>query len=1041
MLDIKKTVKRNPELLSTRTRAKAFFADVYYDDKPKINVLMNAYDIGIIDALADSSTFSKSRVISNIVSKYAVREDMAKKAVEIWESILSPDVITAIKNIEHKEQEAADARLREYLSANDTENELDEYSDLESKKDDYESYYVNPLIERRGNRIYIPCGYGNTDNGFFIYGIVKQNICRHPYGSIYALVYNFLIRNSKMTENDVPSFITSKNSLFDLDYKNIYRLAIILLQLIKNNYMPEDTLSLNYRGDVNELKYAIGLINNYADMFCKIIGIPSIKLKVRLDAAAVTVSLIGEKGIYVKNNTEISSNAREIWYGKKINYKINVEDTDTKAALRRLLMEVSSFTSFKDGQLAALASMMNSGKNSVCIMPTGSGKSLIYYLASILQPIPIFVISPTDILIRDQIRNLRKFHRIDNVAHLQLTGENSFKNYSIQCNINFLTPMTFQNSNLLAAFRLINNGEEYIHLTQSDVQFRIDKISASPLAAYIVLDEIHCLSNWGHDFRPEYLMLSTYLNKYLDRINLWGFTATANYTVVEDIQKQLGLLQENIYSPITFDKYNVSYDYRPVESMNDMYETLKNVVSRFISRGERTLVFTKDEDTAIKVADTIGYEADVFQSDNPESYYQFVEGKCCVLVATEELGIGINLPNIKNVINFGLPLSKDSYVQEIGRAGRENGNVNSVVIYLNPSEQNIPTILLRRDTTIPDMLSAVLKLNNDYADIYHKITNNCPSEDAMRMRLMDFYKSLRKTGRAIFSKAYDVKDVDSTKQLLFMLYVCGYIKDWYAYSISDDGNEINILIDICSTRNKSSGINNKEIFQRMRSRIKDYFELLGNNREMIVKADRAETQEDIISLYVDWYYKRFLYLHKEQFIDLFEFIQRNSKCDAVAIAEEVQDYFSLPFAKIKLEESQFAEMSLVEIGRKGITGISRALMADIERINSNNYSYKNDFLLFCGHLRINSLFDESRLIRVLDNVNSSDKHVILDVLVEAYGVCNLLVKMNIANFIERSGSQLNCSISDYLEAVYNKYDKDEIYYGILSYRLNKAFSL
>lgn len=106
MLDIKKTIKLNPELLSTRARVRAFFADVFYDDKAKINVLMNAYDLGIIDELSEPDSFTKSRVITSIVSEYAVRQEMAKDAVEIWDSILTAEVIAAVKELECKENVA-----------------------------------------------------------------------------------------------------------------------------------------------------------------------------------------------------------------------------------------------------------------------------------------------------------------------------------------------------------------------------------------------------------------------------------------------------------------------------------------------------------------------------------------------------------------------------------------------------------------------------------------------------------------------------------------------------------------------------------------------------------------------------------------------------------------------------------------------------------------------------------------------------------------------------------------------------------------------
>lgn len=121
----------------------------------------------------------------------------------------------------------------------------------------------------------------------------------------------------------------------------------------------------------------------------------------------------GSKGVYVRNNTEITTNARELWYGKPISYhftKANLPD------LERILREISPYTYFKEGQFEVLCKMVSARKHTVCIMPTGSGKSLIYYMISILQPLPLFIVAPTDILIDDQIRNLKQIHHIDNVS-------------------------------------------------------------------------------------------------------------------------------------------------------------------------------------------------------------------------------------------------------------------------------------------------------------------------------------------------------------------------------------------------------------------------------------------------------------------------------------------------------------------------------------------------------------------------------------------------------------------------------------------------
>ena len=116
-------------------------------------------------------------------------------------------------------------------------------------------------------------------------------------------------------------------------------------------------------------------------------------------------------------------------------------------------------------------------------------------------------------------------------------------------------------------------------------------------------------------------MLSRYLWKFLDKVTFLGFTATANYTVVEDIQRQLKIPVENIFSPIELKKDNISYDFRSVRSTEDMYVEVASIARELLERNERTIIFTKNDEAAFKVAERIGYEADVFQRDNTSAYH------------------------------------------------------------------------------------------------------------------------------------------------------------------------------------------------------------------------------------------------------------------------------------------------------------------------------------------------------------------------------------------------------------------------------------
>ncbi len=1049
-MEWKDYVSRNPAILLSDKKVHALLGDVYLNDRLSVNLMMNAYNIGIIKEMRESypaDQFTITRWTKKMVTDFGVSDEKARWAIDNWTGAITAQVLKDLDAAEklamideeeerRKHEEAAillaeetKKRIEEEEAAREEARRSTPDSRLKTKAD-YDDYYVNPTLEESDTYIYIPCGFGQGDNGFLIHGIKKAKLCTHPDANIYALIYNYLIRNSTITEDDIPKFLQEQETVYELNYQAIYRLAIVLLQLVHHNCTQNGAVVLNYSEDLESLKYAIRLINNYAALFCRLIGVKPMQLQVKTGKTGIPLSLRKKViGVYITDNNSIISNARELWYGRRINYHLTKENLPD---MEYILKEISDFDGFKEGQYSALCDMLACKKHAVCIMPTGSGKSLIFYLASLLQPLPMFIVSPTDILIQDQIRNLKKFHHMDNVAHLQLTGENSFSTWEIHNSLNYLTPMTFQNRHLLVKFRYLNAGTRIFGMHE-------ERVAPGALISYVVLDEIHCLSNWGHDFRPEYLMLSKYLNKFFDHINFWGFTATANYTVVEDVQKQLNIPQDNFFSPIAFERFNVSYDFRALHTEEEMLQEIASITAPLISRNERTIVFTKTGELSEKVADAIGWEADIFSKDNPAAYYHFAAGESKILVASDELGVGINLPNIRNVIHFGLPLSKNEYVQEIGRAGRANEKVKSYILYLDTTLANVPDGLLKRNTPIHSLPSLLEGYENDYAQVYQKLSNGAISDEDLYEQLIHTYQDFVQRDRALYVESYPYATVDKVKQQLYMLYLSGYINDWYSYSQSKDGNGIDILVDICSTGADSYKKDPNKMLKRMKERMHDYFVYMGNSRESIARVDRAKSPEEIIRIYVKWYYEKYLYHHNEQFIDFFEFITANASCDRDKITEDIKDYFVLPFAKLKSDEALYNELSLKEIIAKTTRGVGKNTLINLERINSNRYSYKLDLALFCGQLRMNDIFDESRLERILSKLPEDEIVQLSNALSTLYPSCNTAAKISLLNYMEREAASLKTTYMDFLKRSYSSGQKDDIYYGIMANILNKCF--
>jgi len=1042
-MNLKQILRGHAITLLERKSTKAILSDALNNDIPKINALMSAYDIGIVTTIQDNfplGNLERSNAINKLIKQHSMLEDKAAWAVDEWIAAVDSAVIREMKDA----QEALEKEKEEKLLA----AQGDPWADLElpsshggssdpapvdfTDKSEQVDYYTNVHLDKIKGKIYIPCGVGNTDNGFYICGISEKECSAAP--TVFALVYNYLVRNSCITPEDYPHYLNTVSSTFQLNYQHIFRLMMIILQLIKNG-LVKSKLDLRYDGKDEELNIAIDIINDYVARFSRLMRVKKIRLeRVMPSKNPIRISLDKKiNGIYIEEN-KFPCNARELWYGEKINYQL---DTDNLPDLEYLLGEISPFDTFKEGQFIALKNMLGTNGHSICIMPTGSGKSLIFYFASLLQPLPMFILAPTEILIDDQIRNLKKFHHMDNVSHLKLTADNDFSRFEMRNSLLYLTPATFQNRHLLVKCRYINNGHTLVMNEKSRMLQEI-KVAPGPSISYVVLDEIHCLSNWGHDFRPEYLMLSKFLNKFLDRVTFLGFTATANYTVVEDIQQQLKIPQQNIFSPIAFEKYNVSYHFQSLQTFDEMIESVCEVVAAQIRRNERTLIFTKNDEVSYQVAQAIGYEADVFQKDNTYAYHLFADEKCKVLVASEELGIGINLPNIQNIIHFGLPVSKNEFVQEIGRAGRANEAVNSYVFYLDPVPENVPEILLKRELEIPDISRILNDIDNDYSDCYRKLNSNIDSKEDLLGQIMQVYDEFEQKGQGLYVKKYPLATVEMVKKYIFMLYTIGYVNDWYSYAGNEHDGIVEIMIDVSSSNHDFYKIPSN-MLNRVKQRAVAYYETLGSNREQIVKTQRATDVPGAIKVYVDWYYAKFLYHHKEMFLDFLEFAESNKDSDSEKVTEDIREYFTLPFIEIKSDEMYYSKLSLKEIADKVAQGIGRNTLANVERINSNRYMYNLDCFLFLGNLKLYARFDKSRFERIMRNTPAKENQELVEAINKVFAKLNTAGRFETIRCLIENGTLFGGDPINICNALYRNADKDTVYYGVLASLLNKQF--
>ena len=333
--------------------------------------------------------------------------------------------------------------------------------------------------------------------------------------------------------------------------------------------------------------------------------------------------------------------------------------------LRAALREKFGFESFQPGQEEVVTRVV-SGQDTLAILATGAGKSLTYQLSALLLDGTTVVVSPLIALMKDQIDMLRELGVTDVVALNSTLSEDQElaaleRIRSRRIKIVFVTPEKLED-------------DSFMQLLQS--------ISV-PL---FVVDEAHCISQWGHDFRPAYLALGHVIER-LDHPTVLALTATATPAVREDILHQLGI--PNV-KPIVkgFDRPNLIYDVRRAEKEADKLKILKSLFAREL---EGTgIIYTATIKNALEVQkylqDSLDIPAAVYHSklqkqDRTSVHELFMDEHIRAVVATNAFGLGIDKPNIRFVVHYDLPGSVEAYTQEAGRAGRDGLPSRCVLIY------------------------------------------------------------------------------------------------------------------------------------------------------------------------------------------------------------------------------------------------------------------------------------------------------------------------------------------------------------------------
>lgn len=370
-----------------------------------------------------------------------------------------------------------------------------------------------------------------------------------------------------------------------------------------------------------------------------------------------------------------------------------------KMNLYDALKKFFGFNQFKGLQEDVVKSILDD-KNTFVIMPTGGGKSLCYQLPALMKEGTAIVVSPLIALMKNQVDAIRGISETHGIAHVLNSSLNKSEINQVKSDIaSGVTKLLY-----VAPESLIK--EEYVDFLKQQ------KIS------FVAIDEAHCISEWGHDFRPEYRNLRAII-KQIDNVPVIGLTATATEKVQEDILKTLGMTDANVYKA-SFNRPNLFYEVRPKTK-----EVEKDII-RFIKQreGKSGIIYCLSRKKVEEIAqvlqvngiNALPYHAGFDAKTRSRHQDMFLMEDCDVVVATIAFGMGIDKPDVRYVIHHDIPKSLESYYQETGRAGRDGGEGYCLTFYAYKDIEKLEKFMANKPVAEQEVGHALLQEVVGYAE-------------------------------------------------------------------------------------------------------------------------------------------------------------------------------------------------------------------------------------------------------------------------------------------------------------------------------------